>query len=270
VSKQNVVCYVFIITLFPSSAFGSSAVAVVTPQGIVVGVDEKSVVRCSGPCGILTGSKKIVVLQDHVVLGTAGLYTVLGNHFVAPYHFPSLVDQVKTRLTGDQGVSRVSEIVKEEAGKVFLWFDLYLRGGLIKQEDIPGDYPAEYLIAGYEAGAPAVYSVYVEVDWAQLRLKGIQRVLMHPKPNAKRQAAVYGVGSQRVLQQLLHQRGDLYRKLLSNAASESRRLLDHKQLSLQQAGRLVRAMLETEADSNPAHVGPPFTIVTIPKDGTPR
>src|SRR5437899_17036 len=77
----------------------------------------------------------------------------------------------------------VSEIVREEVEKVFAWFDVYLKRGLLQQKDSPGEFPVEYLIAGYQADVPTIYSVSVEVDWEKLSLKGIRRVLVHPKPN---------------------------------------------------------------------------------------
>lgn len=203
-------------------------------------------------------------------MGSVGLYAVLGDaHNVAPYYFPALIGQIKARLPADASVSRVSEIVKEEVEKFSSWFDVYLKRGLLQQEDSPGDYPLEYLIAGYQAGVPTIYSIYVEVDWQQLHLKGIQRVLMHPERNGQEDFAIYGVGSKRVLQELKQEQGDLYQRVISKAPSESRMLSGKRELSINQASNLVRALLEVEAEANPEQVGPPFTIVTIPKNGPP-
>jgi len=40
-----------------------------------------------------------------------------------------------------------------------------------------------------------------------------------------------------------------------------------RELSVNQASNLVRALLEVEAEVNPEQVGPPFTIVMIPRNG---
>lgn len=73
------ICGVVMVALLPSRSFSSSAVAIVTSQGIVVGVDEKSVDRCDGPCGPQAESKKAVLVQGRVAVSMAGVHTVLGN-----------------------------------------------------------------------------------------------------------------------------------------------------------------------------------------------
>jgi hypothetical protein len=173
-----------------------------------------------------------------------------------------------TRLGADATVSQVSETVKDEAAKVFSWFESYLRFRLVRPEDFPGEYPVEYLIAGYQGGAAKVYWVRVEVDWQRLRLKGVELVPMHPSGDQLR-SRIYGAGSTRVLQQLMRRQGNLYQKVASRIPLEGRILLDREELSFKEAGRLVRALLEVEAGANPDQVGPPFTIATIPKEGRP-
>jgi len=233
-------------------------------------MDGKSVDRCVGPCPSSRESKKIVLIQDRVVVGSVGLYAVLGDaHNVAPYYFPALIGQIKARLPADASVSRVSEIVKEEVEKFSAWFDVYLKRGLLQQEDSPADYPLEYLIAGYQAGVPTIYSIYVEVDWQHLHLKGIQRVLMHHERNGQDDFAIFGVGSKRVLLELKQEQGELYQRVISKAPLESRMLSGKRELSVNQASNLVHALLEVEAEANPEQVGPPFTIVTIPRNGPP-
>jgi hypothetical protein len=265
VSNQNIVRCICIVCSFCPSSFSSSAIATITPQGIVLGVDGKSVNRCVG-CPSPKESKKIVLVQDRVALASVGLYAVLGDaHNVPPFYFPTLVGRIEGRLPADASVSRVCEIVQEEAEKFFSWFDVYLKRGLLQQEDSPGDYPLEYLIAGYEAGVPTIYSIYFEVNWQQLHLKGIQRVLIHPARDGKDDFAIYGVGSKRVVRELKEQRGELYKKVISKAPIESRMLVVKRELSVNQASNLVRKLLEVETEANPEHVGPPFTIVTIPK-----
>ncbi len=203
-------------------------------------------------------------------MGSVGLYAVLGDaHNVAPYYFPALIGQIKARLPADASVSRVSEIVKEEVEKFSAWFDVYLKRGLLQQEDSPADYPLEYLIAGYQAGVPTIYSIYVEVDWQHLHLKGIQRVLMHHERNGQDDFAIFGVGSKLVLLELKQEQGELYQRVISKAPLESRMLSGKRELSVNQASNLVHALLEVEAEANPEQVGPPFTIVTIPRNGPP-
>jgi hypothetical protein len=268
VTNQNIIRCICIVCSFCPSSFSSSAIAIVTPQGIVLGADGESVDRCFGPCPSAKESKKIVLVQDRVALGTVGLYAVLGDaHNVPPYYFPTLVGRIEDRLPADASVSQVSEIVQEEVEKLFSWFDLYLKRGILRSEDSPGDYPIEYLIAGYQAGRPTIYSINVEVDWQQVRLKGIHRVLIHPERDRRDDFAIYGVGSKRVIRELKEGRGDLYKKVVSKSPMESHMLAGKRGLSVSQASNLVRVLLEVEAEANPEQVGPPFTIVAIPRNG---
>ncbi len=268
VSRQNMIrCILLVCTLCPSS-FSSSAIAVITSEGIILGVDGKSVDRCLGPCPTRRESARIVFVQERIALGTVGLYAALGDaHNIPPYYFPTLAGRIKSRLPTGASVYDVSEILREEVEKVFAWFDVYLKRGLLQQKDSPGEFPVEYLIAGYQADVPTIYSVSVEVDWEKQSLKGIRRVLVHPKPNGKRDLPIYGVGSKRVLQELREERGDLYQRIVSKAPLESRLLLGRKELSVNQARNLVGALLEVEAEANPEQVGPPFTIVALLNKG---
>jgi hypothetical protein len=90
---------------------------------------------------------------------------------------------------------------------------------------------------------------------------------MRPERNGQEDFAIYGVGSKRVLQELKQEQGDLYQRVISKAPLESRMLSGKRELSVNQASNLVRALLEVEAEANPEQVGPPFTIVTIPRNG---
>src|SRR5437660_4281444 len=158
--KRNFIYYICIGTSLCTSAFASSGVAIVTSQAILVGIDGKSVDRCIGPCSLSRDSKKIVFVRDSVVLGTVGLYAVLGDaHNVPPYYFPALASRIRSRVTRNVAVGRISEIVKEETLRFSSGFDLYLKRGLVQRKDYPGHYPVEYLVAGYQAGVPTIYSV---------------------------------------------------------------------------------------------------------------
>jgi hypothetical protein len=204
-------------------------------------------------------------------LSTAGLHAVLGNaHQIAPYAFPAFAGQVGARLPPGATVSDVSDTVEEEAGKVFSWFDMYLRRSLFGPKDFPDEYPVEYLIAGYEAQIPTIYAVRVEVDWQRQRLKGVQRTLVHPTTDAKAHRGIYGAGSKRVVDQITHQQGELYRRAASEPSFKGQTPRDANELSLEEASILVRTVLEIEADANPGQVGPPFTVATIPRDGVPH
>jgi hypothetical protein len=201
----------------------------------------------------------------------AGLHAVLGNpHAVAPYSFPSFVGLVGMRLARDATVSQVSEAVQEEAAKVFFWFDGYLRRGLVRQKDFAGEYPVEYLIAGYESGVAIVQAVQVEVDWHELRLKRVERVSMCPTPEARACSGIYRIGSKRVLHEVTDQQGELYEGVVTRAPAEAGRLFKEDELSLEEVVNRVRRILELEAEANPEYVGPPFSIATIPKDGPPE
>ncbi len=86
VSRQNMIrCILLVCTLCPSS-FSSSAIAVITSEGIILGVDGKSVDRCLGPCPTRRESARIVFVQERIALGTVGLYAALGDaHNIPPY-----------------------------------------------------------------------------------------------------------------------------------------------------------------------------------------
>ena len=184
---------------------------------------------------------------------------------VAPYSFPFLIKVIRTRLPVNASASVVAETLKEEGAKLLFWFDSYLRLGLVKRDDFSGDYPVQCLIAGYENRIPTIYSVQAEVDWGRTRLKGTQLTLRHLDASNGGHTPVHGVGSTRVLQQIQNRQGDLYRKFVSRLPSEGRRLIADDDLSARQAAKVVHVLLEIESEANPDQVGPPFTVVTIPK-----
>lgn len=94
---KQILCSVLLGAVFSSSGYSSTTVAVIASQGIVLGADQKAVARCDAPCPPGMELPRVVFVQDRVVMGTVGLYAVVGySHFVAPYYFPSLVGRIKT------------------------------------------------------------------------------------------------------------------------------------------------------------------------------
>jgi hypothetical protein len=134
---------------------------VLTPQGIIAGADGKgmkinyqSPTMQSAAGGVV---RKILLMQNRMVLASSGLENA-GTGTTAIYDFVAWSKSIDHSLPANTSVTRLSEIIERNVAETFDGFDILLKTGRFTREQAPrpGDTLVNYLVAGYESGAPLI------------------------------------------------------------------------------------------------------------------
>jgi hypothetical protein len=247
-------------------ALATVVVVIITPTGIVIGADGRSVIS-SARKGIPIGSrrtKKMFLMQGRLVLVGIGFTSASsGSHTV--YEFSTWAAGIEKRLPANVSITEFIEIVENEGARTFEGFDAVIKSGTLKKKKSFEKYLVQYLIVGYDDGVPTLYKVDFEIDWNHQHLIGPILSLVHPEKNARVDFGIYALGSHVAIGQIGDPKSKAHNDVAAGARGELDSLLSHRDLNLEQAARLIRRLIAVEAENNPAEVGPPISIITIPK-----
>ena len=246
---------------FADHARATTVVYIVTPTGIVIGADGKTI-----PSGT---AMKIFLLKRRLVV--ADSYTEsakVSGGTTTLYDFPTWIEVIDSKIRSNTTVEALSLIIKDEMPRSFSFAIEGIKSGAIKKSD-PGveDILIRYIVAGYESGIPTIYSIWFGIDWDQKTVIGPQRVLVQPEQRQRADSRFGAFGQHVALNQLGDTQSDVHKKAVAKLPLEYQTLAAGKDLTLKQASNFVRGLLAIEAVANPQNVGFPITVVTIPKVG---
>ncbi len=97
--------------------------------------------------------------------------------------------------------------------------------------------------------------------------RGQVRILEQPEKGQRIDYRIAGFGQHIGLAQAEIADSDTHKRLCAKLPAECAAFTSGKNLTLEQASNMIRALLAVEAEANPERVGFPLTIVTIPKSG---
>jgi hypothetical protein len=115
------------------------------------------------------------------------------------------------------------------------------------------------------ASVPTIYSVGLYIDWEHKNVVGPNRVLIQPEKGQRTDSRMGAFGQHVAITQIGDAKSDAHKKATTRLPLEYRIFDAGKDLTLGQAGDVVRVFLGIEAEANPKFVGFPLTVVTIPK-----
>lgn len=213
---------------------------------------------------------KIVLLRSKYVV--ADIYTEhaeSNDSGTVLYDFPAWAKIIDSKIRSDTTPEALSRIIEDEMPRTFSFAVEGIKSGAIKKGDAGlEDILIRYVVAGYESGVPAIYSIWFDIDWNQKTVIGPQRILVQPEQGQRADSRFGGFGQNIALSQLKDTQSDAYKKALAKIPLECQTINARKELTLKQASNFVRALLAIEAEANPKSVGFPITVVTIPKIGS--
>src|SRR6202171_1384310 len=237
---------------------------VITPNGIVIGADGRTIKLGGNQRKPGTDSaKKLAVIQNRLVIASLGLQRP-GNGAVMPYDFTSWLSRIEQRLMNSHPSS------KERVHVHLLGFDVILKGGTMTRTDpLEDSYPlVDYVIAGYKDKRPMVLVIHFYVDWERQTLIGPKRISMHPAQGASRDSfGMYSFGFNWAISNLTNPNSYAYRQAVALAPLETKTLLAYEDLSIEQAKRSIRVLIDIEKQVEPTVVGGDTMIVEISTDG---
>jgi hypothetical protein len=183
------------------------------------------------------------------------------------YSFPSWAAEVEGKLPENASVRQLAEIVRDESAQTFAQFDALIKNGTLKRKHSLEQYFVQYLVVGYDAGVPTVYTVDFQVDWQKKHLVGPALRRIHPEADDREDFGFYALGSRLAVERIDDPKSKGHREIAAKNRAELDLLLSKQDLTLEQSTNLIHRIIAAESKMNPQKVGPPICVVTIPKSG---
>jgi hypothetical protein len=243
----------------------TTVVYVVTPSGIVVGIDGK----VNHPDGTAV---KMFLLNHRVALADIYAERATKKDGTATlYDFPVWVKSIKRKIASATTVEEMSRIVADDTTRTFSFAIEAINSGIMTQNNSGLDNVlVQYIMAGYDSGGPTIYSVGIDIDWKRKSTTAPNRVLVQPEKGQRVDSRIGAFGQHVAISQIGDAQSDAHRKAVAKLPLEYQVMDAGKDLTLEQASNVVRASLGIEAEANPKFVGFPIVVVTIPKTGRGR
>lgn len=257
-------CLAIVVALLvaTSGAWATTVVYVTSSCGMAVGADGKTV-----PSGT---ALKIALLKQRLVVADLYYESATSGGAVV-YDFPTWISQIDNSTDPDISVTQLVEVIKKRMPSTFSFASEAIKNGTLtkKRAQVWGAeaYFVQYVIAGYENGAPLVYSLTLIPDWDAKTVNGpFQSVLRKVEPGKGRfEWGWRGQGTGL--------------KLIDTAKTDPQREFDaliKSELDMNRSGHcltpehlanVAKAMLVIETEYDPSYVGYPLTVIALPKKG---
>lgn len=252
-------------------AQGSIVLFIFTSKGIVIGADGKPTHFGSTPGP--THLAKLVVVQNRIAIASMNLENIQvpmrdrtnGQMYLFSYEFGNWISTISDLLPPNISVSKLAEIIEQKSGLMKPQFDALIRSGLVIKNLFPTDVLVNYFVTGYEKGAIQIYEIDFKIDWSQ---RTVTRVTTHnPITLHGTQWGEFVPPGLTTPYGIFKGSGEAYREAIAKDREDIQKLSGNS-LSLPEATRVVKLLMKIEAEHVPDHVGPPYTIVTILRNGS--
>jgi hypothetical protein len=268
----------FIVLLGAIRGYASTVVTVVTRDTIVICADGKISPfsnQISPPKlpGLHKPGQKLYVINDRYVISHTGIYNFLmydqhGNRMNFPYSSERFIHDVRSQASAVFSLERIADIMRANLISEFRDFDVVPKSGSLKPEHLPPphDEITIFEIAGFDGQSAHVYRVEVDIDW-----KSLAHVVPPIKtlyPDARKNLSLFVTGYHDVALELRKPTSSTARKFAQDLPAEYAALVGDLYLSPSQMVALARRLVELEIERNPAAVGYPVTVITIPLNGS--
>jgi hypothetical protein len=268
---------VFLAIVIPAHSFGTTVLCVFTPGAIVIGADGKAA-TVTGQAIVLS---KVAIIQDRFTIATIGLMRrppevlrnpVTGDSYnFAGYDFPSWITSLKALVPKDVNIHKLSDIVRVESAKIFQNYDLLVKAGdfnslILNYRGVGFPNLVTYLIVGYsEDGSPCFFDVDFSINNIPPYIIGPTVTPMPPGPND----GIFHAGEVDAIDEILGlQPGEAYTEAFRIVPGALTKYFGRQDLSIEEATQLIKAFIKIQSKRSPDKVGPPTSIVVIPKNGS--
>jgi hypothetical protein len=245
----------------------TALVVVISKHTITFAADSKTVIVHPNQT-IPNGSgitRKIRRTAGGIVWGAAGTERI-GTDRIIGYDFGAFSDSVEKKIALNSSVSEVAQLIRSELVKTFEGFDVLIVKGAISPKDVsPGGFE-RFFIGGYENGAPKVFRIDMDIDWAAKHLVGPSIVNVYPGECQRTSLSMCGAGPEAIKD--LKTPTSAYSKwALCRAPTEIRALGMDQDISADQSVLLARTIVDLGINAEPKRVGLPVVVVSLTPDG---
>lgn len=251
------------------AGLATTAVILITPNGIVVGTDSKFTGRSASFVRMNEGEhRKTVIVQNRIAVTNIGVASVTFPSI--QYDFLVWMDHLQSELPNDVTVSGVAKTIAVESAKMFLPVPDLLRSGDIKQQS-PEEMCrmfTQFVIAGFEGGKPTLYIVEFDLNWDSMSLIGGKALSLDPL-SQRGNIHLYSWGMKEAITDLANPNSYAYHKaLLTCPQAFSALIFNRRSVTLDDAACITHAAIKVEENTNPNDVGGETHIVRIRATGT--
>jgi hypothetical protein len=213
----------------------------------------------------------LALLKGRFVVASVGLEDASAGA-VNAYNFSRWIATIEQSLPSDPSADGLESIIEKESASTFKGFDIVLQNGTLPRTNPLEDSKPliDYVIAGYNNHAPAVYVVHFFIDWERQILIGPKRVVLHPSWRARPDFGLFSLGFNWAINNLANPKSYAHKRAMAVSPVETSALLAHRDLTIDQATRLVRTLIAIEKEVEPNTVGGITTVVEIPLSGDGR
>ena len=265
----SVVLSVFLV----SSCFATRYVIVVTPKGIVLGVDSE-VTHQEFKNGeqvqnaILTRTK-VAIIKRHIVVGIVGLTRLRDPKGTVLFDFSDWIGRIQREVPGDISVESFAAIIEGKSRRIR---DLLNNIPPAGRQGIRFRVPLQFVIFGYDHFVASGYTVFLKFDGNQL--SGPFKLQVHPNKGISVDNVLTLIDSKVLAFQVacaIHQIKDptspAHAQAVAKFPAEVPALIAGKDIGLRRTADVVAFLLSLESRCDPQGVGPPYIITTIKKYG---
>lgn len=263
-------CLLLAAMIFPAPLAATTVVVFVANNGIVVSSDSKTVNRNADFSA--AGSEdeaKFVVLQNRIVVAAIGVSDVRDS--TRHYNFLTWMQSLQQNLAANISVEDVAGLIEKESSAVFSSFDFTasLKSGAItrKTPAEPCEVFAQFVIVGYQGGAPRVYKVQFDIDWNSRTFVGPTRTLFYPDPSETSNYRVIRFGTQQAITDVFNRKSYAYHQAMILCPKAITDVMNRNYPTLDETVALSRALVQIEENTNPDDVGGAIRTEKIPPTG---
>jgi hypothetical protein len=259
----------FLISPIPSSA--TTIILLITTNGIVMSTDSKKVGSFVHD-GVFsqTGestTRKFTVVQDRILVASDGHLDIKTGSI--HYNFLAWMENLKAGLRKDISVDDLTSTIETESARMFRDFDIApLKHKASTETCVPF---TEYIIAGYQNGAPRAYVIKFHLDWSENKLINPPPILL----DSGDQRYGPGVGNVRsysfgvygAVTDVGNKRSYSYKQAMIHAPKALAAIIEHREISIDEAITLTRTLVQIEESTNPNEVGGSIHTVKVLPNG---
>jgi hypothetical protein len=273
---ERYLAFILLGSLVATSVGATTALVVVIPDGIVIGIDGKWRSETIGAAGkARTGTiQKMFLLKQRLAVADLMTERFETSDKGAPcYDFPAWIEKVNQKTDSKMSVDTLADVIGDQASKTFACVGNEIKSGRLTEDEAKRtnsgleETLVYYMIGGYESGIPTIYSVTLKPNWILKTIVGPFKTSLHPIEGQSVESRIFPIGRQIGIARVDTADSNEQKKFATKVPIEFSLIATHQTLSMEQASNVVRALLGIEAETEPDWVGFPITVVTIPKSG---
>lgn len=256
----------------------TTIVVLVASDGIVIASDSKmdwySDTRFS-ESGEL--HNKTVVLTDRIavaIMGASGVKsTATDGRILYEFDAKHLLDETKQALGPNASLSQIQNVIKDKLKMAMGSVPPYLVDRSIQEQNAIGGHFVNFIIAGYEDGAPVVRDVRGKRIRNALNVTQVivEAVPVFPLPNDPPDSHLIVFGASKGISNFLNNPESSERKAASTALLSAMDAMDDRKYPNSVAAVAIASeLIRMESKAEPSRVGLPVNIVVLSNSRSPK